>query len=282
MTEQIVAFQGEHGANSEAAIFRHFGEGVTTLPCHDMRGIFEAIREGAATHGMLPVENALAGTVAQSYELLMEYDFRVVGEIILPIIYQVMAPDGVMLEDISAVKSHPQALAQCEHYIRRRGWKPHVTYDTAGAAMELARNPEPNMAAIAAPLAAVHYGLNVLDNHVEDDPENSTRFFVLGIEDAERKDPSKTSLVFGVRHHPGSLYQCIGSFAERGINLTKLESRSMRGRLWTYMFYVDFEGHSQDDMASEALVDLLRKAAFVKMLGSYPAAPGGPNSPNSQ
>jgi prephenate dehydratase len=280
MTEKLVAFQGEHGANSEAAILKYFGEDTPTLPCHEFRDIFEAIREGNATHGMLPVENALAGTVAQSYELLMEYDFRVVGEIILPIIYQVMAPQGVSIDDIKTVKSHPQALAQCEHYIRRRGWQPHVTYDTAGAAMELAQNPEPHMAAIAAPLAAQHYDLSVLDNHVEDDPENSTRFFVLGTEDAARKDPSKTSLVFGVRHHPGSLYQCIGCFAERGINLTKLESRSMRGRLWTYMFYVDFEGHSHDDMASEALVDLLRKAAFVKMLGSYPAAIGGPNSNN--
>ena len=140
MSEKIVAFQGEHGANSEAAIFRHFdGEDVASLPCHDLRDIFEAIREGTATHGMLPVENALAGTVAQSYELLMEYDLRVVGEIILPIIYQVMAPNGITMDDITTVKSHPQALAQCEHYIRRRGWEPHVTYDTAGAAMELAQ-----------------------------------------------------------------------------------------------------------------------------------------------
>lgn len=278
MTEIIVAFQGEHGANSEHAARQHFGDQVTTLPCQTLQGIFEAIREGRASHGMLPVENALAGSVAQSYDLLMEYDFRVQGEIIIPIHHFLLAPRGTKLDDIRQVKSHPQALAQCEHYLRRRGWQSVVSYDTAGAARELAQNPEPHTATIAPALAAELYDLDILERSIEDDPGNSTRFFVLGQHDIERQDPSKTSLVFGVRHMPGSLYNCLGAFAKRNINLTKLESRSMKGRLWQYLFYLDFEGHWQDPNSEAALVELLHQAAFVKMLGSYPAARGGPNS----
>lgn len=278
MTERCVAFQGEHGANSEQAIRQYFGEETLTLPCHSFKDMFEALRLNRATHGMLPVENALAGTVAQSYELLMEYDYRVQGEVILPIQYQLMAPEGTQIRDIQQVKSHPQALAQCETYIRRKGWQSVVSYDTAGAARDLAHSQEPNTAAIAAPLAAKLYNLNVLESNIEDNPENSTRFFVMGLDDIPRQDPSKTSLVFAVRHNPGSLYHCLGAFAKRGINLTKLESRSMRGRLWQYLFYVDFEGHAEEDKIEAALADLIRQAAFVKMLGSYPAARGGPNS----
>jgi prephenate dehydratase len=274
----IVAFQGEHGANSEQAIHQHFGPSAKTLPCRSFQDIFEAIRKNEVANGMLPVENALAGTVAQSYELLMEYDFRVQGEVILPIHHQLLAPKGTSLKDIQRVKSHPQALAQCESYIRRRGFEPIVSYDTAGAARDLALNPEPYTATLASSLAGELYDLDIIDRNVEDDPDNSTRFFVLGWHDAPRSDPSKTSVVFATRHLPGSLYRAIGSFAERGINLTKLESRTMRGRKWQYLFYLDFEGHWQDPEAATAIAELVHQTAFVKMLGSYPAAKGGPNS----
>jgi len=278
MSKLQVAFQGAHGAYSEQAIFQFFGEEVETLPCVAFRDIFEAIRTHRAHFGMLPIENALAGTVAQTYELLMEYDFRVQGEVIIPIHHQLLAPEGTRLGDVQRVKSHPQALAQCEAYLRRRKWESIVSYDTAGAAKDLSENPEPHTATIASAHAAQYYKLNILEHDIEDDAENSTRFFVLGLDDAERKDPSKTSLVFGVRHHPGSLHNCLGAFATRSVNLTKLESRPMRGRLWQYQFYLDFEGHWQDPTTESALVELLRHASFVKMLGSYPAARGGPNS----
>lgn len=278
MGERIVAFQGERGAYSEEAIFRQFGEDIETLPCESFADIFTAIQRGKATHGMLPVDNALTGTIAQSYELLIEYDFRVQAEILLPIEHHLLVPEGTTLDDIKRVKSHPQALAQCKDTLRRRGWEAVVSYDTAGAARELAENPEPHTAALASAFAGKQHGLVSLEIGVEDVPGNSTRFFAIGVEDAQRRDPSKTSLVFAIRHRPRSLYDALGAFALRNINLTKIESRPMRGRPWQYWFYLDFEGHWRDQAAEAALVDLLRQASMVKMLGSYPAALGGPNT----
>jgi prephenate dehydratase len=275
--KRIIAFQGEHGAYSEEAIHRHFGEDSTTLPCETFTEIFQAIQRGNATNGMLPVENATTGTVYQAYELLMEYDFRVQAEHIMPISHHLLAPEGTDVESIQRVKSHPQALAQCADTLRRRGWEPVATYDTAGAARALAENPEPDTAVIASALAGKLYNLFILDSGIEDDPMNSTRFFAIGPDDAPRREPSKTSLVFAVRHRPRALYDCLGAFALRSINLTKIESRPMRGRPWQYWFYLDFEGHWKDSSAEAALVDLLRQASMVKMLGSYPAALGGPN-----
>lgn len=272
MLERIVAFQGEHGAYSEEAVRRHFGQETRTLPCEDFAQIFQAVQNGEATNGMLPVENALAGTVAKAYELLIEHDFRVQAEYILPIKHFLLACDGTTYEDIRRVKSHPQALAQCADTLRRRGWDPVATYDTAGAARDLSRHPEPHTAVIASELAGQLYNLKVLEQNLEDDPLNSTRFFIIGLEDAQRADPSKTSLVFAVRHQPSALYECLGAFARRNLNLTKIESRPMRGRPWQYWFYLDFEGHWQDPNTEAALVDLLRQASMVKMLGSYPAA----------
>lgn len=280
MSEITVAFQGEHGAYSEQAARQHFGDEISTLPCESFNVIFESIQQGRALYGMLPVENALAGTVAQSYELLMDYDFRVQGEYILPIHHNLMAPPDSPLEVIQRVKSHPQALAQCAHYLRRRGWEPVAVYDTAGSARDLARKPEPNTACIASALAAELYGLTILEWNVEDEPHNSTRFFVVGKDDAApRSDqPYKTSLVFTFRDHPGALYKCLGAFAERNINLTKIESRPVREKPWQYWFFVDFHGHWEDATVEAALVDLLRVASFVKLLGSYPTANGASHS----
>lgn len=277
-SDRIVAFQGEHGAYSEEAIRRHFGEDTVTQPCESFAAIFQAIRDGKATHGMLPVENALTGTVAQSYELLIEHDFRVQAEHLLPVKCHLMAPPGTRVEDVKRVRSHPQPLGQCAGFIHQHGWEPIASYDTAGAAKELAQHPEPHTAVIASETAAKLYGLETLLSNVEDIPgSNFTRFFAIGMDDAQRRDPSKTSLVFTLRHRPRALYDCLGAFALRNINLTKIESRPMRGRPWQYWFYLDFEGHWRDPGAEAALVDLLRQASTVKMLGSYPAAYGGPN-----
>jgi len=278
MSDLIVAFQGEHGAYSEEAIRRHFGLDAETLPCETFEDIFSAIQRGRATHGMLPVENALTGAISQAYELLVEHDFRVQAEHILPIEHCLLAPEGTALADVQQVMSHPQALAQCRDYLKRRGWQPVVAYDTAGAARDLAAAPKPNTAVIASALAGEMYGLTVLERNVEDNPLNSTRFFVIGKEDAKRRNPCKTSLVFSVRHQPRALYDCLGAFSLRNINLTRIESRPMHNRPWQVWFYLDFEAHWQDPEAEAALVDLLRKASMVKMLGSYPAALGGPNT----
>lgn len=278
----LVAFQGEPGAYSEQAIRRHFGLEVTTLPCRAFAEIFEAIHHGRAGHGMLPVENSLAGTVVPAYDQLVDHDLRIQAEVILKVEHCLMAPAGATLAGIRRVISHPQALAQCEQTLRRLGLEPVAHYDTAGAARDLAANPEPGTAALASELAAQTYGLTILARNLEDLAFNYTRFFLLGLADPPRQDPSKTSVIFTTRHTPGALYAVLGELAQRGINLTKIESRPRRNRPWHYLFYVDFEGHEDDPVVREALLGILKRASFLKVLGSYPAAqpPAVPEAPD--
>jgi prephenate dehydratase len=268
----IVSFQGIAGAYSEEAIRQFFGPQVESLPCRTFGDVFIAVEQGHADYGMLPIENSLAGSVVQSYELLMEHDLRVRAEVVLRVRHRLMAVPGTEMGDLKQVKSHPQALAQCERYLERRGLEAVPNFDTAGSARELTENPEPGTGVIASALAAELYGLEILDDEVEDLPFNYTRFFVLGVEDPPRSQRSKTSLIFTTRHYPGALYDSLGEFAQRGINLTKIESRPRRNRPWQYLFYLDFEGHWQDPAAEAALMGLLRRSSFVKLLGSYPAA----------
>ena len=270
MTKKI-AFQGIAGANSEMAIRQHFGETIDTHPCTNLTILFESIETGKVDYILLPVENALAGAVHGAYELLLDYDLRIQAEIILHVHHALLAPSGTLLDDIQCVRSHPQALAQCERYLKRRNIRAIAWYDTAGSAQDLADQPEPHTGAIATTLAAKLYDLDILDTNIEDEPFNFTRFFVLGNEDPPRGDYNKTSLVFATRHRPSALYDCLGEFAKRGLNLTKIESRPRRNRPWEPIFYVDFEGHWQDPLCQEALTRLLQQASFVKMFGSYPA-----------
>ncbi len=269
----IVAFQGEAGAYSEQALRNYFGSDVVSLPCADFRGIFDAIHGGRAQRGILPVENSLAGTVSDAYDQLADHDLRIQGEAILRVEHCLMAPAGLTLRDIKRVRSHPQALAQCHQTLRRLGLEPVVHYDTAGAARDLAAQPEPGTAAIASALAAKTYGLEILSHRFEDESLNYTRFFILGLSDPPRKDPSKTSVIFTTRHQPGALHRVLSELAKRDINLTKIESRPRRNRPWHYLFYVDFEGHEDQPDVREALLGILKQASFLKVLGSYPAAP---------
>ena len=268
-----VAFQGIHGANSELAIRQHFGEAVQTMPCESLTDLFDAINAQRVSYALLPIENALAGAVAQAYELLMESDLRIQADVILHVHHALLAPPGVKLKDLKTVRSHPQALAQCEKFLRRHKLHPVAWYDTAGAAYDLAQeNPPDGVGVLASELSAQLYGLDVLETQVEDVPFNFTRFFLLGHEEPPRGDYNKTSIVFATRHHPGALYECLGELATREINLTKLESRPRRNRPWEPVFFADFEGHWQDSACMEALARLLQRASFVKMLGSYPAS----------
>jgi prephenate dehydratase len=267
-----VAYQGVAGAYSEQAIRQFFGPEVETLPLKTLSDLFMAVVRRDADFGMLPVENSVAGSVNQAYELLMEHDLRIHAEVILRVRHMLLAPPGTPLADIKRVRSHPQALAQCQRYLLRHGLEPEPTFDTAGSARDLAANPEPGVAAIASELAAEMYGLEILDRHIEDSRFNYTRFFVLAIQDPPRAQRNKTSIVFTVTHQPGALYECMGEFAKRHINLTKIESRPRLNRPWQYIFYLDFEGHAQDPQCEAALMGLLRRSSFVKLLGSYPAA----------
>ncbi|GAB4448496.1 MAG: prephenate dehydratase [Anaerolineae bacterium] len=267
-----VAFQGEAGAYSEEAVRQFFGAGVEAMPCRTLREAIRAVESGKAQYCMLPIENAVAGSVESAYELLMDCDLRIRGEVILRVRHALIGVPGATLSDIRRVRSHPQALAQCERYLERHNLAAVQAFDTAGAARELAEQPESDVAVIAHETAAAIYGLEVIDNGIEDLPFNYTRFFVLGAEDPPRAQRNKTSLVFATRHVPAALYNALGEFAQRNINLTKIESRPRRNQPWQYVFYLDFEGHWQDPPCEAALLGLLRRSSFVKMLGSYPAA----------
>jgi prephenate dehydratase len=266
-----VAFQGVHGAYSEQAIRQHFGDGVETVPYPLIGDVFNAIQGRAADLAVVPVENALAGAVSQAYELLMDSDLLIQAEVIVHVHHTLLVPPGTVLADLKYVRSHPQALAQCEQFIRRHKLEAVPVYDTAGAARTLAAEPTPNTAAIASALAGELYGLTPLMMEIEDVPFNFTRFFVLGHDPANKGEYNKTSLVFATRNKPSALYDCLGEFASRGINLTKIESRPRRNRPWEPVFYLDFEGHWQDPSCQEILARLLYRASFVKLLGSYPA-----------
>jgi prephenate dehydratase len=269
----IVAFQGEEGANSHEAIYQAFDSEVSVLPCRTFEAIFAAVESGKADYGALPVENSTAGSISQAYDLLLDHDLKIWQEVNFRVRHCLLANPGTRMEDVRYVYSHPQALAQCERYLSSRNLEARVAYDTAGSAKELAANPQSNAAVIASRLAAKLYGLEILDMDIEDLQFNYTRFFVLGDREPPRSARNKTSVVFAVRHAPGALYAALGQFADKGINLTKLESRPRRNRPWHYVFYLDFEGHWQDPSCRRALVGLLHQAAFVKLLGSYPAAP---------
>ncbi len=268
----IVAFQGEHGAYSEEAVRQHFGAGVETMPCHAFENIFDAVEHGEADFGAVPVENSTAGSINKAFDLLLEHDLRVHGEILLRVRHCLLTTAG-NAGKIKEVRSHPQALAQCESYMNRNGYTAVPWYDTAGSAKDLAAKPEEGVAVIASRLSAETYGLEIVEAGIEDMQQNYTRFFVVGKGEAEKASRCKTSLVFAVPNTPGSLYGALEEFARRRINLTKIESRPRRNRPWQYVFYVDFDGHWQDKEAGDALVYLLNRAAFVKLLGSYPAAP---------
>lgn len=268
----IVAFQGEHGAYSEEAARRHFGADSGTLPCRTFLGIIEALQSGRARFGMLPVENSLAGTVIPAYDLLIDYDLHIQAEFILRVEHCLMAPPGTTLAEVRFARSHHQALMQCEQTLRRMGLEPVEYYDTAGAARDLAAEPQPGTAAIASALAAETYGLDILARNLEDQDFNFTRFFVLGTEAPARQEHSKTSIILTTRHVPGALHAALGELARRNINMTKIESRPRRNRPWHYLFYVDFEGHEEDEPVREALLGILKHASFLKVLGSYPAA----------
>ncbi len=212
----IVAFQGERGAYSEEAIRQQFGPDITTLPCRAFEDIFEAVEKGQADYGAVPIENSAAGSINKSFDLLLERDLRVSGEILLRVRHNLLTIPG-NAGAIREVRSHFQALAQCEGFLNRFGYTAVPWYDTAGSAKDLAAQPAEGVGVIAGKLAAEVYGLEIVHEGIEDMRHNYTRFFVVGKGEAERTPTSKTSLVFAVPNTPGSLYHALGEFAEREI-----------------------------------------------------------------
>ena len=264
-----VAFQGEKGAFSEEAVLKYFGE-VELLPCRSLRDVFGAVAEGKTDFGVVPVENSQAGSINETYDLLLKYDLNIYGEVALEVNHCLMAPEGESLESIKTVYSHPQALAQCEEFLRKLGVEIVPTYDTAGSAKLIREKGLINCAAVASKRVSEIYSMQILAQDIQTIPNNYTKFFVISSEKAEYADRNKTSIVFATKNAPGALYNCLGAFANRGINLTKLESRPSKGEPWEYVFYVDLEGHIDDDLCGKALKALEEKTSFLKIIGSYP------------
>jgi prephenate dehydratase len=264
-----VAIQGERGAFSHQAALEACGEATELVPTRDFDALFEALASGAADRALVPVENTLTGSIHQNYDRMRDSPFHVVGEQRLRIEQCLIALRGAGLASLRRVRSHPVALGQCLGFFRRHpGIEAVPTADTAGAVREIVELGDPGEAALASRLAAPLYGAELLEAGVEDDPENHTRFLLLAREPAAGEAADKTSLVVVLENRPGALYRALGAFAQRGVDLTKLESRPLRGRPWEYAFYLDARGDPGGAVA-EALEELRREAREVRVLGSY-------------
>ena len=264
-----IAFQGAPGAYSEAAAQRAW-PGVETVPLDHFEDVFASVAAARTSHGLLPIENSTGGSIHQNYDLLLEHDLPIVAETELHVMHHLIARPGVELSSIRRICSHPQALAQCESFLRSL---PNVeivaTYDTAGSA-RLIRDQELNdTAAVASARAAEIFGLAVLQSGIQDYKDNITRFLLISRDPQPLATPDKTSLVFALPNAPGALFKALSVFALRDIDLTKLESRPMRGRPWEYLFYVDLAAGRSDVRCGRAIVHLAESARWVKTLGSY-------------
>ncbi|MEQ8451733.1 MAG: prephenate dehydratase [Nitratireductor sp.] len=272
-----IAFQGEPGANSDTACRNMFPD-MEALPCATFEDAFNAVETGKADLAMIPIENTIAGRVADIHYLLPESRLHIVGEYFLPIHFQLMTLPSADIDDIKAVYSHIHALGQCRKVIRRHRWKSVVAGDTAGAARLVAEEGDPTRAALAPRLAAELYGLKIVAENVEDTDSNVTRFVVLSKTRrwAERTSPDTTMMttfIFRVRNLPASLYKAMGGFATNGVNMTKLESYQLGGKFFSTLFYADVEGHPDDRNVALALEELQFFSREVRILGVYEAHP---------
>lgn len=268
-----VAFQGEHGAYSEEAVIRYFGE-VELLPCRTFREVFHSVSTGEASDGMVPIENSLAGTINETYDLLLQYDIPIYGEVVLAIEHCMMAIPGEQISQIKRVYSHPQALAQCDRFLRGLEVETIAVYDTAGGARMISERRLRGAAAIAAERAARLYGLEILARGIQNEKENYTRFYAIGWRRLPRSDRYKSVVVFATQHVPGALHSCLGAFASCGLNLLKIESRPRSGCPWEYVFYVDIEASEADERFQTAISLLRERTTMLRVLGSFPSAEG--------
>jgi len=279
MTEmRPVAYAGEPGAFAEDAVLAAFGD-VTRLAVGSFRDVFVAVSGGRARAGVLPIENLLNGTVRETYDLLLEHDLVVVGEVVVPVRLCLAALPGQTLDDIGRVYSHVQALGQAEAFLRTRPWTTLTTYNTAGAGKLIRDGQERRAAAVLSPRAAALFGLEVLADGIQGAADNRTRFLVVmrpdlagtAIAAASRSgEPRRTTLVFAVRNEPGTLLRALRAFAERGVNLSSIESRPSRTADWEYVFWVDLDADAADPTCAASIDDLRAASTMVRILGSYP------------
>jgi prephenate dehydratase len=270
-----IVFQGEPGANSHLACQEVYPK-VEAVPCPTFEDCFAAVEKGTADLAMIPIENSLAGRVADIHHLLPTSGLHIIAEHFLPIHFHLMAPKGATMKSIRRVHSHIHALGQCRKIIRKHGWKTVVAGDTAGAAREIAEAGSTADAALAPRLAAGIYGLEVLRPDVEDEAHNTTRFIILSKKERRARPgngPVVTTFVFRVRNVPAALYKAMGGFATNGVNMTKLESYQLDGRFTATQFYADVDGHAADRPLKLALEELAFFCDELRILGVYPASP---------
>ncbi|MXN66828.1 prephenate dehydratase [Stappia sp. GBMRC 2046] len=273
--QKKIVFQGEVGANSHMAC-RNVYPDYEAIPCATFEDCFQALENGEADLGMIPVENSVAGRVADIHHLLPRSSLHIIGEFFLPIRFQLVAPKGATLEGLKTVQSHVMALGQCRKIIRELGLAPVIGADTAGSARQIAERGDMSAAALAPEMAAEVYGLDILRRNVEDEAHNTTRFLILSREKltaANNGQPVITTFIFRVRNVPAALYKALGGFATNGVNMTKLESYQLEGQFFASMFYADVEGHPEDRSVALALEELEFFSAEFKLLGVYRASP---------
>ena len=271
-----VAIQGEEGSFSEEAGIKYWGKSVVFIPKRSSDEVVKAVEANEANYGLLPVENSLIGSISTTYDLLLESNLPIIGEIVTPISHYLLAIKKVPMTSIKKIYSHPVALSQCSSFLQGLNSCEIIpNYDTAGSAIKISREKDPTTAAIASKHAAKIYNLEILAEKLEDYPNNQTRFIIIAKTlGTEYLKNAKTSIVFTTLHQPGSLYRVLKIFNDYGINLTKLESRPHKTEPWRYYFYLDFEGHVEDKMVGEALDELKEQTNFLKILGSYPVWTG--------
>ncbi len=272
--EHRIAFQGQPGAYSHMACRTHYPE-LEPLPCHSFEDAFAAVREGAARLAMIPVDNSVAGRVADVHHLLPKGGLHIVAEHFQRVNHHLLAVPGATLETIQVVESHVHAIGQCRNFLRAHGYRAKVVADTAGAAAEVAASGDPTRAAIASRLAAELYGLVILKSDIEDAEHNTTRFLVLAREPrwpSFRDGPVITTFIFRVRNRPAALYKALGGFATNGVNMVKLESY-IDGAFSQAQFYADIMGHPEEDRVRYAFEELRFFSHHVEILGVYPADP---------
>lgn len=269
--QMAVAYLGPEGTFSQEAVVKHFGASTGGKPLASIDEVFRAVETGASAYGVVPVENSTEGAVSRSLDLLLNTSARICGEVNLPV-RQCLMSNARSRSGIRTVYSHTQSLAQCQQWLSRH--LPDVervaVVSNAEAARLAARDKK--TAAIASSTAAALYGLKLLARNIEDDPKNTTRFAVIGTADAAPSGRDKTSLILSTRNVPGAIHDLLTPLARHGVSMTRLESRPARTGRWEYVFYIDIEGHQLEPQVAKALAALGRKAAFLKVLGSYPVA----------
>ncbi|MGH2789019.1 MAG: prephenate dehydratase [Actinomycetota bacterium] len=268
MTDVLVAYQGEAGAYSEDGALALWPR-ESLLPLATIRKVFEAVEVGRADFGLAPLDNSQAGSINETYDLFLKHGLHLVGETVVRIDHCLLALPGRSIDDLEEVISHPQAIAQCEEFLTAAGLRVRPEYDTAGSARRIAEEKLEATGAVASRRAAELYGLEILADHIQTYPDNYTRFGALARDPTPLGDPDKSSLVFGVGHVAGSLYRCLGEFAERHLNLAKLESRPRAGRVWEYVIYLDVEAPAHAPAMIDALAGVSEHATFTRLLGTY-------------